>query len=385
MYLFFSRLIFVKNSVPLEFDLSTTYRLFLGVSPGLEPMLVAELRANGFTDAKRFEGGAELRTDLLGLWRLAHTTRIAESIRLRLKRSKAHNFDQLHTELSKCSWAAYFPRGSSPQVQVVTRRSALYHSDAVKERAEATIAARLASPEETVGVAEGKVHLRIVNDEVQVSVDTIGARLHRRGVREHVGAAPLRETLAAALLAAAELPPGQPLWDPFCGSGTVLLERRLQTQPRLQRRFAFEAWPIHDAEAYAEFLREGASQAEALEVGADLFGSDIDAHALDAARANSDGMAGMRWFLGDFQRNVDEIPEGTAIVSNLPYGKRTGERGIIDMFRRFGAQLRERTDLGPVVVLNGHHGFVDATKMTWEPLFSFRNGGLPVQILRLQR
>ncbi|OIP43011.1 MAG: hypothetical protein AUK47_03260 [Deltaproteobacteria bacterium CG2_30_63_29] len=361
----------------------TTCRLFIGVSPGLEPLLVAEARRNGFLEVKRFEGGAELRTELPGLWTLAHTSRIAESIRLRLQRFKAHNFDELHEQLSKCAWAAYFPRGSKPEVQVVSRRSALYHTDAVKERAEATIAARLAGPEGCSAVAEGKIHLRIVNDEVQVSIDTVGERLHRRGIREHVGIAPIRETLAAALLAAADLTPEQPMWDPFCGSGTLLLERRLQHQRRLSRRFAFEAWPIHDQAAYAAFLQDAPN---AIDVPLpSMFGSDIDEHSLDAARSNSEGMERIRWMSGDFQRHVDEVPEGAGVVSNLPYGKRTTERGIIDTFRRFGALLTSRLDLGPVVVLNGHPGFVDATRLTWEPLFSFRNRGLPVQLLRLKR
>jgi putative N6-adenine-specific DNA methylase len=382
--------------------------LFVGVTPRLEHLLAAELRGLGFTlRPDRVKGGVEVLASPPDLWRLAHMTRIAESIRVRLAAFQAHNFDQLRQALAKLPWSAYFPRGSAPVVEVTCKQSTLYHSDAVAEHAAAAIRDRLAlrpaPPSDALAPPSppSAVFIRIVHNVAQVSVDAIGPDLlHRRGWRQHVGAAPLRETLAAALLAAASPAPARaPLWDPFCGSGTLPIEHVTHALgwpaiPPGARGLAFTSWPTHDAAAYAAALAALPpcvlpSEAPEAPAAPLAIGSDIDPDAVRAAEANAAAarVSGLtRFVVGDFEDVAPSVPEGAWVISNLPYGQRLDDDArLIASFRRLGALLRRRRDLRPALVLNGHPQLVPTSALPWQPALSFSNRGLRVEALSLPR
>jgi putative N6-adenine-specific DNA methylase len=402
---------------------ATRLTLFVGVTPRLEHLLAEELRALGFElKPERVKGGVEVVATPQALWRLAHWTRLAESIRVRLGAFQAHNFDQLRKGLVKLPWSAYFPRGSAPTVEVVCKKSTLYHSDAVSEQAAAAIRDRLALAPSAASAADAPpvppsaVHIRLIHNVAQVSVDAVGEDLlHRRGWRQHIGRAPLRETLAAALLAAAaradqadpsnlsdtEAPASTPtapavLWDPFCGSGTLPIEHTLRAMgwpaiPAAGRGFAFQAWPTHDALEYQTFRASlpPCALPEDLRDGPLAIGSDIDPDAVRAAHANADaaGVSALtRFVIGDFDAVAASIPLGAMVVSNLPYGQRLeDDSALIGALRRFGALLRRRADLRPVVVINGHPQLLPLTALPWQPVLSMSNRGLRVEVLSLPR
>ncbi len=371
--------------------------VFVGVTPGLESLLAEELRELGFDAHGGTTAGVEFVTTHQGLWDLALRSRLAESLRVRLKRFPAYNFNELEKRLATLPWAAYFPRESAPAVLSTTRRSALFHTDAINERAALAIATRLArgdAPSKDAVVPPSTVHIRFVRDKAQVSIDAAGELLHKRGYRTHVGAAPLRETLAAACLRAAGVQRGDRLWDPFCGSGTLPIEaasHALGLPAPVNRTFAFESWPIHDADSWTEAQTRLRDAAQTAIAGADAslwIGSDINPKEVEAATHNAQtaGLAQLcRFETGDVVDVAKKIPEGTAIVTNLPYGQRTGgSKGIATTFARFGDLLRQRQDLRPVTVLNGHQSFRTATGLKWEEVLSFSNRGVPVELLRLK-
>lgn len=367
------------------------HTFFLGVTPRLEDVLEEEVHDLGMArSGAKVRGGLEVAADLRGLWRMVHHLRVAESVRVRLGTFPAPNFAALRAELLRLPWAAYFSRGSEPQVRVVSHASALYHQRAVAERARQWIAERLApaegrSPPPAVSV----VHLRLHRNIAQVSVDAAGELLHRRGYRTRVGRAPLRETLAAACLRLAGHGPGGRIWDPFCGSGSLVIEGAGISLERpasiSERRFAFESWPIHDAVAYASY-REDLRPADAGEPV--CFGSDLSDREVTAAVANAESAsldAACAFAGGDFETVAPRIPAGVAVVSNPPYGHRTGPVSTLEeTFARFGSLLRRRADLRPVHILSGHPRFARATGLRWDEVRRFRNRGLTVSLLRLR-
>lgn len=365
---------------------ATTYRLFLGVTPGLEAPLVAEVEALAGVAPKRLEGGVELRAPREVLWRLAHDVRQAESLRLRIGRFEARRFDQLEDGARRLPWAAYLLRGAAPTVKATCQRSALYHSDAVAERVAGAISERLGAPDPAAPHAAATIHVRMHEDVAELSLDVAVERMHRRGWREHSSAAPLRESLAASLLALAAWRHDEPLWDPFCGAGTIPLEAAALRvgQPARSGPFAFEAWPSHDAAAYATWLEERAANAPGGPTGAPpIGGSDRSPKAIAAALHNR-GCAlledTVRFGVFDVRdASARPWPDDALLVSNLPYGKRIADAVAEGCLRALTQRQRSRP--GRAVVLSGARWLRPALEAGWHPLATFSNRGLPVVAL----
>src|SRR5262245_16561985 len=187
---------------------ASVFRAFAACSPGVESLLASELTALGATGESE-RGGVEFSGSRELLWRVLRESRLAESVRVRLRAFEARTFAELESGLARLPWHAYLDRGAfgagRVRIDVTCKKSRLYHSDAVAERVEQVIAARLGQAlVEHDGVGSqihsiARVFVRILRDRVQVSVDASGERLHKRGYRVEVSRAPLRETLAAAL------------------------------------------------------------------------------------------------------------------------------------------------------------------------------------------
>ena len=368
--------------------MSTRYQIFATITPGLEPLLLAELVQLGLQHVRARQGGVTVVGAPEDLWRVCLHSRLAESARVRLGRpTRVTTLDQLQARAGALAWAAFLPRGGpSPQLRVTCRKSRLMHSGAVAQRLGEALRQRL-----DCGHSEGQqlVHARLDHDQLQLSVDASGELLYRRGYRQHVGEAPLRETLAAACLAAAGYDGSGPLWDPFCGSGTIPIEALDLASGRAagsRRGFAFERWPVHDARAYGSWHK---TLPQVVAPTAAVMGSDINAKAVAAAQHNAaraELAPHASLVRGDFDQLAAQAPEGAAVVSNPPYGHRSrGEGQLARTFSRFGRLLRARQDLDPVLVMAGHPEFSRLTGLRWEELLRCTNRGLPVRLLRLSR
>jgi len=228
------------------------------------------------------------------------------------------------------------------------------------------------------------VLVRLVHDRCVVSIDASGALLHQRGWRKLAGKAPLRETLAAALLLAGGWDAASPLADPFCGSGTIAIEAALLARrlaPGRGRRFAFMDWPGFDAACWSRGLAE--ADAAALGSAPPIRASDRDAGAIEAARANADA-AGVAFDVDFACRAISDFepPPGTGwIVSNPPYGVRLrGGGDLRDLYARFGAVLRRGCPGWRVALLCADPRLVRASELPLESRASWRNGGLRVEV-----
>ncbi|HMO52629.1 MAG TPA: class I SAM-dependent RNA methyltransferase, partial [Kiritimatiellia bacterium] len=215
-------------------------------------------------------------------------------------------------------------------------------------------------------------------------VDSSGAPLHRRGYRLAVAKAPLREHLAAALIMASGWPGSVPLVDPFCGSGTLMIEAAMMAAgmpPGLRRRFAFEAWA-----GYPEALAVARSRLPTDRPSPPpMFGFDRDAGAIKAARANAE-RAGVEGLIEWRAQSISDLalPEGTPgwMVTNPPYGERvTGGRDLRDLYARLGSVWRTRAASWHKFYVCSSPRWSGQLGMTSKPVVSFSNGGLPVTLM----
>ncbi len=393
--------------------MSTRYRLFVSVTPGLEGALQGELQELAILPSRfdRYPGGIELSGDASRLRHLCRDSRLAEGVRVRVgKPFVARDFATLEAGVAHLSWHAFLARdGAAPRVRVHCERSRLYHTQAVAERVIRSVARALglkdaAAWTATRGGAETKgvdastlvlpdaplLFVRIVRDRVQLSIDAAGAPLHQRGYRTHIGKAPLRETLAAACIHATGYRGRRPLWDPFCGAGTLLLEALAQARgvvPGAARSFAFEAWPslaggVQDPDV-------GALAGASVAANALVMGSDHDPRALEAARANATrvGLEGaIRWIEEEPRAVSAAVPRDAIVVCNPPYGKRLGKDrpALQAAYRALSEVLVRRRDLD-AWVLTGSPLLVRAGRgLDWEIAASFSNRGVPVRLYHLR-
>jgi putative N6-adenine-specific DNA methylase len=362
-------------------------QLFAVALPGLEPALEAEAVALGL-GPRRVAGGVELE-GAAGLHQEANLRlRTASRVLLRLGSFRAPDVGALTRGLGALDLSRVWDGEGTPRLSVAAHQARVPGAavPGAAARAWGLSSVARAGPldeEEAQGLM---LLVRLEGQECVVSADTSGEPLHRRGYRQEVGRAPLRETLAAGMLVLAGYDGAEPLVDPMCGSGTFLIEgawMSMRRAPGLERSFAFERFPRFAAAAWAE--RKARAQAEALSLPrAALHGFDINAGALGTARRNA-RRAGVALALE--RRDVRTLEAPVAgpglVVANPPYGKRVGEEGELpELYRALGATLR-RAFKGwrAALLVPDEAGLVRALGLPEARSLPARNGGLRCQIL----
>lgn len=321
-------------------------QLFAVALPGLESALEAEAAALGWAP-RRVEGGIELEGPA-GLHQEANLRlRTASRVLLRLGHFRASDVGALTRELSQLDLSPFWDGREPPSLSVSAQGSKVPGSavPSAVARAWKLSAVGRAGPLDEEGTQGLTLLLRLDGAECTVSADTSGEPLHRRGYRQEIGRAPMRETLAAGILQLAGYNGAEPLVDPMCGSGTFLIEgawMSMRRAPGLERAFAFERFPSFDRAAWEE--RQSRAKAEALPAPrSPLHGFDINAGALGTARRNA-RRAGLTLALErrDVKTLQPPVPGPGLVVANPPYGKRVGEGGDLpELYRSLGATLRK--------------------------------------------
>ncbi|WP_375258549.1 class I SAM-dependent RNA methyltransferase [Citreimonas sp.] len=356
--------------------------LFFTCPPGLEPVLLAEARALGFAEAEAQPGGVAARGDWATVWRANLWLRGAGQVLVRVAEFRAAHLAQLDKRARKVDWASVLRPDAPFRVEATCRRSRIYHDRAARERVERAIAETLGAPHDPEGGL--RVMVRIEDDLVTVSLDASGEPLHRRGHKEAVGKAPLRETLAASFLRVAGYDGTQPVIDPMCGSGTFVLEAAeiaAGLAPGRTRRFAFEDLASFDAGAW-EAMK---AQATPRETDLRFAGFDRDDGAIrmataNAARAGVDGLC-------SFTRQpiaALERPAGAPglVMVNPPYGARIGNRKLLfALYGTLGQVLRERFRGWRVGLVTSDPGLAKSTELRFRPdPVKVSHGGLTVRL-----
>ena len=367
-------------------------RLFASSAPGLEELLEAEVRALGVSAPTVIPGGVEFEGSLELVYRANLELGLAQQLRLRIAEFPARRFPQLVRGVAAVDWRTWMAPGVGLRVRVSAKRSRLFHTAAIEERVRRGI-------EEALGTAPGedvegawRLHVRMHHDLCTLSLDTSGDPLHRRGYRLQSGKAPLREDLARALIIASGWDRASPLVDPLMGAGTIPIEAAFlarERSPGVGRRFAFMDAPGFDEELWGRVLG-AAKERELASLPFRIVGSDRDAGALEAARANAERAS----VLADLDLELATLGQAPgleaplsaqgALVTHPPYGKRIGKVSTLrDLYRSVGARLEA---LPPewsgalVVPAEGPLGRALGVKMSSVLLTD--QGGIKIRILR---
>ena len=306
--------------------------------------------------------------------------RSASRVLVRVATFRAKEFYELENRAKKIDWARYLGADYAPEFRVSTRKSKLYHSDAIAQRLLAASSRPKAGSREP---AEGTqlFVVRVVNNEFTISADTSGDLLHMRGYREESGKAPLRENLAAALLLAAEWTGETALVDPFCGSGTIPIEGALiarRIPPGRRRQFAFMRWPDSDKKGWHQLL--SAADMGVRDLAVPISGSDRDAGVIEAARGNAAraGADGVQFEARPI--SAAQAPAGVGLVAtNPPYGKRVSEgRDLRNLYAQFGHALRSGFGGWDVALYSPDRKLDRQLSLPLAPAFQTVNGGIPI-------
>jgi putative N6-adenine-specific DNA methylase len=319
----------------LTFDLKK--RLFIGCLPGFEDWLRQEAEELG-ARCEAVPGGLEAEVDGPLRQRLFRGLGVASQILERVGRFPARHFSQLERRAAELPWQQWIASGQRVEVRARCQRSKLYHSGAVAERVAAVIAAAV-PPAPNVG-STIRVHVQVRRDRAQISLDRAGMALHKRGYRQAGAKAPLREDVARALLHCSGWARDSPVFDPFCGSGTLLIEAARWARgiaPGADRHFAWQDSPDYLGE---ESLPPAAADAPA------CWGSDRDSGAVKAAADNArragcepivwqQAAAGASPFWARARAH-----EAGMLVFNPPYGRRVSRgKDLAPLFHRVRAEI----------------------------------------------
>lgn len=382
--------------MPNQHDL----KMFAVSAPGIEGLTLDELRGLGVKGSRVEQGGVAFTGNREALYAANLRLRTASRILVRVARFHADSFSELERRARKIPWTDFIaPTGTSEAIfRVTCHKSRLYHSDAVAERLTAAanragVRAKLggSGAENETDEESGPTGLqlfivRLDHDELSISADSSGALLHRRGYRLEITRAPLRETLAAAMLLSSGWRPGEPLLDPLCGSGTIPIEAALiaaAIAPGMNRPFAFERWPSFDRDQWSK-ARETARAGERSSPSSPILGGDRDSGAIQIAGRNAEraGVAERIEFrcqslsesLGRFSAVA---PERGCILSNPPYGIRVaGGVNLRDLYATLATAVREHHwSLG---ILTPDQKLVRSSGVNAGARFRARNGGIPV-------
>ena len=331
---------------------------------GLEGPLGDELRRMGMENVAPENGRVCFTGDEAAMAKANVGIRFGERVLLELARFEATTFDALFEGVKALPWEQFIPKNGAFPVKGHSLNSTLHSIPDCQKIIKKAVVERLKSKyslswfEETGSLYQ--IQFAIMKDVVSIYLDTTGAGLHKRGYRPAHVAAPLRETLAAAMVQFARYRGRGDFCDPFCGSGTIAIEAALAAKnraPGLKRRFAAEKWDWVDAERF----RDARLEAKSKEFSGDyhIFASDIDPKAVAMARQNAAraGVDDIIEFAVADALQFDRQTENGVLVTNPPYGERLMEKREAEgLYRGFGAAMRQ-CDNWKLYVLSSHTEF----------------------------
>ncbi|MEM1234256.1 MAG: class I SAM-dependent RNA methyltransferase [Pseudomonadota bacterium] len=362
--------------------MTDTLDIFLVGIPGLEAELAAEAEELAFGPVRAIAGGVELRGSWQDVWRANLMLRGASRVLVRIGSFAASSLRDLEAGARRFPWLDFLAAREAVRLDVTCRKSRVNHAGAAAQKIERALrgAQIFVSPEAAI-----TLKLRIEHDICTVSIDSSGAPLHKRGHKVAIGKAPLRETMAALMLRRCSYAAGEPLVDPFCGSGTLPIEAAEITAglaPGRARGFAFERLPSFNAAIWAKITSEVQSDTRRL---ARVLGSDRDARSIDNARKNAKraGVA-CSFECHPVSTLTRPLEEPGLVICNPPYGTRIGNpRTLLALYATLGERLRADFSGWRAAVLTSERPLAQATGLPFlETGAPIAHGGLKVWLFR---
>ena len=368
-------------------------QLFATTARGFEELLKSELTELGAQDAKVAQGGVHYWADDETLYRTLLGSRLSSRILLPIVQAKVFSDLDLYSAVVGVNWLDYFDEkvhffvdfnGTNQEIRH-TQFGAMRVKDGIVDYFERHGRARPNVDKEQPDI---RIHAYLNRDDVVLSLDLSGDALHMRGYREDTGKAPLRETLAAAIVLRSGWQRGTPLVDPMCGSGTLLIEAaqmEAQIAPQLYRlHWGFDFWQGHNQAAWEKVKEEALALAEAekqRENPPHFYGFDLDHRVLQKAKQNAKnaGVAHlMQWQQGDVAAIKNPSPNvaGT-VICNPPYGERLGTTpALIALYSVFGQRLKQQFAGWNASIFSGEPSLLDCLRLRSHRQFKAKNGPL---------
>ena len=368
-------------------------QLFATTARGFEELLKVELTELGATECKIAQGGVHFQADDETLYRSLLWSRLASRILLPIVNGKVYSDLDLYSIVTGQDWLSYFDEkatffvdfnGTNQEIRH-TQFGAMRVKDAIVDYFERQGKAR---PNVDKDYPDVRIHVYLNKEELVVSLDLSGEALHLRGYREDTGQAPLRETLAAAIVLRSGWKKGTPLVDPMCGSGTLLIEAaqmEAQIAPQLYRlHWGFDCWKGHNQDAWDKVKAEAVQQAETYfnqNPKPHFYGFDLDHRVLKKAQKNAQnaGVAHLiQWKQGDVAALKNPSPDevGT-VICNPPYGERLGTTpALIALYSVFGQRLKNEFGGWNASIFSSESTLLDCLRMRSHRQFKAKNGPL---------
>lgn len=333
---------------------------------GLEAIAKRELMNLGYEDLKVENGkviftGTERDIPRTNLW-----LRTADRVLLRMGEFKALSFEELFEKTKALPWDEWIPEDGNFLVEGKSIDSKLFSISDCQSIVEKAVVEKLKTKYSNVtwfekSGAKYKIEVSLLKDIATLTIDTSGEGLHKRGYRDRAGDAPIKETLAAAMILLSFWNKDRVLFDPFCGSGTIPIEAAMigkNIAPGLDRKFVAEGWERIDKEYWSE-ARADAFKAIDNNVKLKILACDIDKRAILKSRDNAAKVGledDIEFFMKDM-RDVDLKNDYGVVISNPPYGERIGEKDEIqELYTDLGTKFRE-LDTWSVYIITSEESF----------------------------
>ncbi len=347
-----------SKDFPDQLDITLT------CASGVEKVVKSELKRLGYEDVPAVNGSLTFSGTPLDVARCNLFLRCADRVYIKVNEFTATTFDDLFEGVRSTRWEEFVPPTAKIVVNGKCVKSALYAISACQSITKKAIADRLTSVYNQNLYENGSeyaVEFSIFKDVVSLYINTSGAGLHKRGYRDLVGIAPIKETLASAMILLSDFYYKNPFLDPFCGSGTIAIESAriaLNIAGGIGRRFAFNDWDNFD-QKYFDLAYEEALDKENRNQKLEFFASDIDPKAIKLAKRHAE-RAGVldkiNFSVCDVKNVKNNLSNGT-IITNPPYGERVYDKEEASICNKELGSLYKRLDNWSAFVITSAKNF----------------------------
>ena len=337
------------------------YELIATSSFGLEAIVKRELNDLGLEVTKIDNGHIYFNGDAIDIARANINLRCADRVLINLKSFKAESFEELFEGIYELPWNDILDEDSNFIVEGRSHKSKLFSISDCQRITEKAIIKKLQMKHDisrfTKSSHRHRLEISLLNDIASITLDTSGDSLHKRGYRDKQGAAPLKETMAAALVKLSFYNKDRPFFDPFCGSGTIPIEALLIARniaPGLDRDFDSMNFKFIDADLFKKARMEAM---EKIDYKSKVYidASDISHKSIAIAKHNLENLGlsdDIRFFVKDF-RDVDIKNNYGVMITNPPYGKRLEEDNLRSLYSDFGKKIKN-LDTWSIYVLTSY-------------------------------
>ncbi|MEM9266794.1 MAG: THUMP domain-containing protein [Cyanobacteria bacterium P01_F01_bin.13] len=375
------------------------FQCFATVARGLEELAAEELEQLGAEGVEPGFCGVGFRCDRTHLYTINLWTRLSFRILVTIARVPCRDSDTLYRGIQSIDWEQYLSPDRTLAVKATGKNDRLNHShftalqvkNAIVDQQQDRCGDRSDVDTE---IPDVQINVHIKDNTATVSLDSSGSSLHRRGYRPAMGTAPLKESLAAALVQLTEWSGKVAFLDPMCGSGTLPIEACLQAlniapglfRDETSQGFGFQTWPDYDQALWLEVVAAAKKQ-QLNELKGPVTGCDRDLDMLTDARTNADysGVADHIQFTYTDFANIEAPSDSGIIICNPPYGERLGKpENLAPFYKQMGDILKQRFKGWTAYILSGNKALTKCIGLRTARKIPIYNGAIPCQFLKYE-